>query len=76
MMDRVLMWEMSQIRRRELLETAGVVRRRTAVRPEAPLEAGWWSRQWASLFRHGASAPCLDAAGPVERCDPAALKPC
>lgn len=32
MLDRVMMWEVSHIRRRELLEAAGVVEKRTGLR--------------------------------------------
>jgi hypothetical protein len=46
-MDRVLMWEMSQMRRRDLLESAGVARRRTGIRCKEPSRV----HPWATLLR-------------------------
>ena len=39
MIDRMMMWENSQIRRRELLETAGVLRRRSGLRESGGIAA-------------------------------------
>jgi hypothetical protein len=49
-MDRVLLWEMSQIRRRDLLELAGAVRPREGDRPRGSVAGR------GSMFREGRHA--------------------
>jgi hypothetical protein len=60
MMDRVMMWEMAQIRRRDLLESSGAVERRTGLRvaPRPPR---------ATLMRKSATDETVTTARPLER---------